>query len=342
MWYNVIRQLFPKHHLFVNHLKKIVEHFPNIDQNYQRTIMFNKNFTLDMYTLDKPIYETARSELGMLANPRLFWHIFILDDQGCLIYIDGVKIDGKEAYYISRNIECSPELLVKSELTTYISHHPLITWEFVAQNPFINWDYYPIIKRLGINWDVIFKHKLNPQIIACMSKKATLKDITEIDIQWNINYVSCNPNITWDYIMQSPTQFNWYRISKNPIITWQFVVARLDKYPWDFRGLSENCNITWEIIRDNPLAGWDPEHVSRNINCIKSIQENPQILGEFPWDFEWLSYKVDIDTILSQPSYDWEYTIISGRDDLKWWHVVNHPKLSWEWRRIASNDFDSI
>ena len=33
MWYNVIRQLFPKHHLFVNHLKKIVEHFPNIDQN---------------------------------------------------------------------------------------------------------------------------------------------------------------------------------------------------------------------------------------------------------------------------------------------------------------------
>ena len=32
---------------------------------------------------------------------------------------------------------------------------------------------------------------------------------------------------------------------------WDFVLANHDK-DWDWRGLSQNPNITWKIVQDNP------------------------------------------------------------------------------------------
>ena len=58
--------------------------------------------------------------------------------------------------------------------------------------------------------------------------------------------------------------FNWLWISQNPNITWDVVKDNLDK-PWDWDGLSQNLNITWDIIKDNPDKPWDWYWLSQNV-----------------------------------------------------------------------------
>ena len=45
-------------------------------------------------------------------------------------------------------------------------------------------------------------------------------------------------------------KFNWYWLSQNPNITWDIVKNNPDK-PWDWYRLSKNPNITWDVIKDN-------------------------------------------------------------------------------------------
>ena len=53
------------------------------------------------------------------------------------------------------------------------------------------------------------------------------------------------PENFWDFKM----------LSKNPNITWEIVQANPDK-PWCFWNLSKNSNITWEIVQANPDKDW--------------------------------------------------------------------------------------
>ena len=40
-------------------------------------------------------------------------------------------------------------------------------------------------------------------------------------------------------------------ISENPNVTWEIIQNNLDK-DWCWYGISNNPNITWEIIQNNP------------------------------------------------------------------------------------------
>lgn len=52
----------------------------------------------------------------------------------------------------------------------------------------------------------------------------------------------------------SDKPWDWYHLSQNPNITWDIVEANLDK-PWDLIGLSlsQNPNITCDIIVDEHM-----------------------------------------------------------------------------------------
>ena len=53
-------------------------------------------------------------------------------------------------------------------------------------------------------------------------------------------------NTTWfDFILRNPDkQWNYKLLSENPNITWDIVEANPDE-PWDYTSLSYNQNITW-------------------------------------------------------------------------------------------------
>ena len=60
------------------------------------------------------------------------------------------------------------------------------------------------------------------------------------DKPWDYDYLSENPNITWEIIQKNP-----------------------DK-PWNYNYLSRNPNITWDIIQQNQDKPWNYNYLSRN------------------------------------------------------------------------------
>ena len=60
-------------------------------------------------------------------------------------------------------------------------------------------------------------------------------------------------------------------ISQNPNITWEIVQNNPDK-PWKYSMLSQNPNITWKIVRNNSDKSWSYYFLSQNE--MKTDKEN--------------------------------------------------------------------
>ena len=99
-----------------------------------------------------------------------------------------------------------------------------------------------------------------------------------------INKEWCNHY--FKFILDNPDKpWNWKRISRNPNITWEIITDNPDK-PWDWSNISQNPNINMEIIRTNPEKPWDWYLISRNPNItMEIILENPNK----PWNWRAIS-----------------------------------------------------
>ena len=72
-------------------------------------------------------------------------------------------------------------------------------------------------------------------------------------------------------------EWSWFWLSENPNITWD-IVQKNPQIPWDWYWLSTNPNITWDIVQANPDKKWSWIGLSRNPNITwKIVQANPQI-----------------------------------------------------------------
>ena len=78
---------------------------------------------------------------------------------------------------------------------------------------------------------------------------------------------------------------SWYSFTKNPNITWE-IVKNNPIYDWNYGALSLNPNITWDIINDNPDIPWDFWNVSLNPNISWEIVKNNP---DKNWNFKCLS-----------------------------------------------------
>jgi hypothetical protein len=87
-------------------------------------------------------------------------------------------------------------------------------------------------------------------------------------------------------IENSPdTHWNWCWISENSNITWEIIQNSPDK-PWDWDYISRNPNITTEIIENSPDKYWNFYWISRNSNLTMDfIQNSP----DKPWNWEGIS-----------------------------------------------------
>ena len=98
------------------------------------------------------------------------------------------------------------------------------------------------------------------------------------------------PNKNWNY--------DW--LSQNPNITWE-IIKENSKKPWNFNLLSLNSNITWKIIKDNPYALqsechnfwniWNYWSLSKNSNItFQIVKDNPDI----SWNYNYLSQNPNV------------------------------------------------
>src|SRR5258708_23141523 len=97
---------------------------------------------------------------------------------------------------------------------------------------------------------------------------------------WNWLMLSCNENITMDYIKKNsdnPWEYSFIMI--NPNITIDFIK---ENNWWNMDSISCNPTITLDVIKNNMHLRWNWEYVSKNINLtIDFINEH----RDKPWDW---------------------------------------------------------
>ena len=81
---------------------------------------------------------------------------------------------------------------------------------------------------------------------------------------------------------------------------------------WDYRWLSFNPNITWEIVQNNPHVGWHHGWLSKNPNITWEIVKN-------------------------NPEQDWNYYMLSKNPNITWDIVKNNPQINWHYNRLSIN-----
>ena len=78
--------------------------------------------------------------------------------------------------------------------------------------------------------------------------------------------------------------------------------------------ISENPNITWEIIENNPDKDWSWMFISENPNITMEIIEN-------------------------NPDKNWDWYFISCNPNITWEIIENNPDKDWDWEGISRNPF---
>ena len=318
-----------------------------------------------------------------------------------------------------------------------LSHNPSLTWNMIINNIHLNWDWdhlsktvdWKYIKKyphLKWNWDYI---SLNPNISWCIIEKyidlpwnwnsiiyhpcVTFEIIMKYNKnqtykkgypQWNMSYISWNPNITWNHIQEHPEiswnylmlslnnnisidcifenmhlHWSWIDISRDPRLKWEHILKKQkSNKPWsdlEWCYISKHLNVTWEHIKstvnfeyNNTTFGWNWEYITQNPNITFDIIKN-NIL--YPWNYSKLLYNKNItfDTIKYNPEIDWEidnlslainilnskiddiesnlnFIIEKNYDNYMWFHlsqvvspdiIISRPELPWSYNGIARN-----
>ena len=90
----------------------------------------------------------------------------------------------------------------------------------------------------------------------------------------------------WNFLMKYEDRLDWNGISQNPNITMEIIENSPEK-PWDWANISKNPNITMKIIENNPDKSWDWYNISYNPNLtMEMIEKRPNK----PWNLNYISY----------------------------------------------------
>ena len=86
-------------------------------------------------------------------------------------------------------------------------------------------------------------------------------------------------------------------------------MAHPDK-PWDWWAVSENPNITWDIVTTNPDEPWN-------------------------WGGLCLNPSITWGNVLANPDKPWDWSILSWRQDITWDIVATNLTKPWSWGHLS-------
>jgi len=151
-----------------------------------------------------------------------------------------------------------------------VSLNPNLTINNVIYNLDKKWDFYNLLKNSSFNWDMIkilsekFERPIDNYNIIYVSQNPniTLDIVKNNNYNWPYEWLSENPNITIDYIIENiDKKWSWYDLSKNPNINFDDVKKTLELpysrlFKWKWEKLSNNPNITFDNYYENPYLPW--------------------------------------------------------------------------------------
>lgn len=154
-------------------------------------------------------------------------------------------------------------------------------WKDVFEAPYeiLNWDELSI--RCDLTFEIIYSymrlhHKCNT---------------------WNWKLLSWNNSLRWDIIIDTLYKIErpavcvidgLYSVIKVPHKnnTLESFIGSRERL-WDWKGISRNPYVTWDLIQMTPLFRWDAKSVALNPNIHPSIIKAFPTLPGYIWKWEW-------------------------------------------------------
>lgn len=231
--------------------------------------------------------------------------------------------------------------------------------DLVLTRPTESWDWVALSDNPRISWEEMLAHPELPW--TTLSAKAPVEYMLahpELQVDWAL--LSANPTLLERHLLL-PLPWDWASASKGANISWAFVQAH-PEFPWSMDGLSQNPNVTMEVVLQNPDRGWTvPPFTEGRWNwvyltprlCqdIRNVQQNPTL----PWHWQTVSRDAlfttealhDLHTLLdipfltlnkyltleaieSLPDIPWCTERLSQRSDMTLDFVLRHPDRAWD------------
>ena len=217
---------------------------------------------------------------------------------------------------------------------TFLSHHVYVDEAIILKYLF-NWDYNELSKNKHVTLDLVMANK---------------------SLLWNRISLMENPNMTIEFYKTHPKMFNYIfsdTLSKNPTFSlkdlingyvywfWEIVFRYNHNVTFDFyrqylagRGisvkyLSNNPNITLDIIENNPTLDWDWKLISCNPNItIGFIQKNIDKFNLFDWYEISRNKGITMKDISEYISFPWKYEGVSENPNITIPFIEEHSGLT--------------
>ena len=171
--------------------------------------------------------------------------------------------------------------------------------------------------------------------------------LDNLDKTWFWGTLSGNKNITFQDILNNPTlSWNWRSISTRDDITIDNIINNLDKQ-WNFKAISSCAFIKYKDILKFPqfLLIWFAFNnnckVQQAINIINNYSkiDDKTIIGILYVNRGNISKhpKLTIQDILNNPTFEWDWKLISDNPSITTSDIVNNPNLPWNLRSLSFN-----
>jgi len=198
--------------------------------------------------------------------------------------------------------------------------------------------------------------------VSC-NPNTSMEFIRTHNLDWNYIWMSENPNLTLDYVLEHPNVTWHYKdvgsnpniqpaeffacpelpwllsdLSGNPNLTREDLNHKGERQSWDPKRLVENPAFTWEDLLTIPhLVGnyYDgyvnnPNFTVDELPLVQAKTDTPIFLGS--------SHPcITLDYVLEHLELPWDWELLSANLRLTVEDVLSHPELPWKWRRLSTN-----
>ena len=143
-------------------------------------------------------------------------------------------------------------------------------------------------------------------------------------------------------LRENPDLWDWKCMSLNKNITWD-IVSKNPDLPWDWSALSKNNNITWDIIKSNIKSPWDWQCISwKGYITVEIVEE----YSDLRWNWRSLSWNDNLvnneDVVIKHLDKNWSFyeklSTIYYSDRV----YESSMDKSWNWKIISANPKLSI
>ena len=221
-----------------------------------------------------------------------------------------------------------------------LTDHPLITKRFREARPRLPW-----------REDDVFVFDFPS------SREIDLDEVfaSPNDVKWNWTELSSHPALSIKFVNQFKAKLNMYRVSKTASLD---VLTNAD-LNWDWYGVSENHNVTYEFMQSRPDAECCLVALSRNphvdLNIVfaypngpwdwKSVSKSPHLSLEFvkrmpsqtPWLKKAISKSATFEELTSDENFEWDYQAVSENVNITKSFVLNRLAKNWSYSALSAN-----